>query len=639
MAENKPTGELQGHPDGPADQAAVDLAATRTAVELAYQGVSQLDGDAEHPRLSLFGNLNRPPVFLDGTIKNPLPFREALATIYTIVGSDFRYAPKDRTAYHAYRRMKNQTANLGAWQAQQAYFDWLAQNDPYAFCVLDPVITVDPKQVLLEVFSKDEGTYANLSFDLDAFDLHSEPVCGTTNIDFSEPLFSALEQLRSYRETRVTIGQQAVAVATDNQKPVVEKKINVPDSWIRGFLQVQSSAMLPRESFKLSPMNLYNLLRQLRLNKDIKGQRRGVRVELVPGERPRLVLEPWGNVIECGEEIYRGRQASVTRIWGRRRLLLLRRMLPLINEIEVHMTGSGLPSFWVLRGTGMTLTLGLTGFNASNWSQAVQFDLLMPRVVATEDAQENDKPLAKVIKHLSKCHFDQRESIAKATKLSGEALVTTLQQGCQSGQLMFDVAGDVYRLRPLTDQPLVAEKYEYRNRDERVAHDLVLRKGAVKITTENRIFGSGLELTGLAKVNEDRREYRTQLLISDEGFVSRAECTCAQFRQQGLKAGPCPHLIALRMAHVIRERHRREGTADGDDAISVETRTYTKRVDQDETIYQVTLDQSQLKIQWSVAGQSPRMQQFRYPDVGAAREDYRRRLEALAAKGFLDATG
>ena len=602
-----------------------------------YAGVSQMetDGDADQAqtsRLSLYGNLNRDPVYLNGTVRDPLRFREALAAVYAVVGSDFRYIPKDRTAYHAYRRMKNQTANLGAWQAQQAYFDWLARNDPYAFCILDPVISVHPDKVILEVFSKDEGTYASLGVDMEAFELDGKPTYGTTNIDFSQPLFNAIEQFRSYRETKITIGQQSVEVATESKEKVIEKKINVPDSWIRGFLQVQSSAMLPRASFKMKPMDLYNLLRQLRMNKDVKGKRRGIRVELVPGEAPRMVIEPWDKVITCGAEIYQGKQSRVIRIWGRRRLMLLRRMLPLVEDIEVHMTGSGLPSFWVLRAGQMTFTFGLTGFNASNWSQAVNFDLMLPRGEETGD-------LKKLVKHLSSKWSNDRDSIGTSLKLKGETLAQQLQNGCQQGQLMFDVADNVYRLRPLTDEPLEMEKYEFRNVNERVAQDLVLRKGAVKILSENRIYGKGLELTGLAKVNEDRREYRPQLLISDEGYVGKAECTCSQFRQQGLKAGPCPHLIALRMAHAIRERLRREGKADGDDAIEVETRTFGLRSGNREDVYQITLNQNSLRVRWGESGTELRTQQFRFSTVDDAREDYKKRVDELTEKGFLDATG
>ena len=45
-----------------------------------------------------------------------------------------------------------------------------------------------------------------------------------------------------------------------------------------------------------------------------------------------------------------------------------------------------------------------------------------------------------------------------------------------------------------------------------------------------------------------------QLLLGDEAQVLKAECTCALFRKQGLKQGPCAHLIALRLSYAEQQR-------------------------------------------------------------------------------------
>lgn len=608
-----------------------ESAADHTDVALSYAGQSRMLAEGRGTRLALFGNLHRDPVFLDGVVRDPLRLRESLGALYAVVGSDYRYVPKDRTAYNAYRRMRSQSANMNAWQAQQAYFGWLARNDPLAYLILDPIISVHPDRVFMEVFSKDEGMYANLSVDLEAFDLQEAPVCGTTNIDFSAALNDSVQRFRSYRETRLTIGQEAVKVATSGEKDVLEKQIAVPDSWMRGFLQVQSATMLPMDSFHLTAMDLYNVFRHLRMHGDRKGKRRGLRVELVPGEKPRIVLEPWETVFESSADIYQGKQAKVVRVWGRRRLMLLRRLLPFVETADVHVLGSGLPSFWVLRAGPMTFTLGLTGFTASNWSQAVNFDLLMPRKT------QGSEPLKKVVKHLSKTWANDRQSLTKGTKLEGADLTECLQLGCQHGQLMYDLAESKYRLRPLTNTPLDLNRLEFRSPRERLAHDLVHRKGAVSISSENRIHGTGLELTGQAVVAEDKREYRPQLLLSDEGFVSRAECTCNAFRQQGLKAGPCTCLIALRLTYAMREKKRRE-SGRGMAAVIVETRTYSKRERDLEQVVQVSLDRKRLKVRWGQAGESMRIQQFQFDSVESARSEYMERVHQLEASGFLDAS-
>src|SRR5207249_3449259 len=146
-------------------------------------------------------------------------------------------------------------------------------------------------------------------------------------------------QMRSYRQTRLAIGKEAVKLATTSAATVLEKQVRVPDAWLRGFLQVQSAAALPRDAFRLAPIDLYNVLRHLRMNGDRKGRRRGLRIELVPGEAPRLVLEPWETVLPATAGVYRGRAARVVRVWGRRRLSLLRRLLPFVEAVDVHLLG------------------------------------------------------------------------------------------------------------------------------------------------------------------------------------------------------------------------------------------------------------------------------------------------------------
>jgi hypothetical protein len=602
-----------------------------TTIPVAYEDASRLITSAGSAQLALFSNVYRDPVRLDGVLKHPLHVREALATLYAIVGSDYRYVPKDRTAYLAYLRERRESAAMSTRQAQQAFLTWALRNDPLAFILLDPVVTVHPDQVFFEVFSKDEGTYAKLGIALDAFELDAPPACGTTNIDFSTSLFAGVEQMRSYRSTRLAIGKEALALTVGSTPGRLEKQVHVPDSWLRGFFQVQSAAGLPREVFRLNPVDFYNLLRHLRMNGDRKGKRRGLRIELIPGEKPRLLLEPWETVLTSTAGAFKGPASRVIRLWGRRRLMLVRRLLPFASEIEVHVLGSGLPSFWVLRAGAITLTLGLSGFTAANWSQAASFDLLLPR--KTHQSEE----LGRVLEYLAGKWSASTKELSAALGLKGEALLEALQAGCQQGRLMYDVASDVYRLRVLTEAPIDLTRLEYRNERERQAHDLIARRDAVQIVTENRIAGTGVELTGQVAVSEDRREYRPQMLITDEGQVSKAECTCTLFRKQGLKAGPCAHLIALRLAYAAEET-RRAKEAGAKQVVTVATRTFSRRDEQGADVVQVTLDRSKLKVRWGRAGQAMRLQVLRFNNDDDARAAYYARLGDLGARGYLDAT-
>jgi hypothetical protein len=136
---------------------AEDAAPQATPVELAYAGISRAVTTESDAQVALFGDLKRPPVRLAATVRDPLRFREAMSALYAIVGSDYRYVPKDRAAYAAFVRMRRQSAGLSVWQAQQAYFSWLVRNAPSAALPLDPVVTVHPDQVFFEVFKQGRG--------------------------------------------------------------------------------------------------------------------------------------------------------------------------------------------------------------------------------------------------------------------------------------------------------------------------------------------------------------------------------------------------------------------------------------------------------------------------------------------------
>jgi len=607
---------------------------TATPVRVAYLGVSRVATTAEAAEVELYGNLERPAVRLEGRIVDPICFRETMSALYAIVGSDYRYAPKDKTAYLAYRRMKSESQSMSIWQAQQAYFMWMLRNDPLAFCMLDPIVTVHPDQTFFEVFSRDEGTYACLAFKNEAFDTTGETKYGTTNIDFSQGMYDSVQLMRSYRATTISVGREAVAMATESAGKageVLEKKVVVPDSWTRGFLQVQSAATLPFETFRIAPIDLYNVLREMRMHADIKGKRRGLRIELIPGENPKLVLEPWEMVIPTNSGIYKGKAARVVRLYGRRRLLLLRRLLPMLESIDIDIVGSGLPSFWVMRAKDFTFTLGMSGFTNSNWSQALNFDLLLPR--KTQDT----KTVRKVVDYLEGVWKAPLSEIGEQTGLEGAALLETVQAGCQEGQLMYDIANRVYRLRPLTEKPLDLGKLQFRNDREKVAFDLLHRRNAVELVSENRIAGTGLELVGKVAVEEDRREYRPMMLLSADGGVSRVECTCTAFRKNGIKDGPCIHLIALRLAWGQLQIKRLAGTS-GEEVSAIQTSTWSKRSETGEETYQLSLEKRKLKTRWGKTGEILRVSTLQFGSTEEAREAYRSRIGGLDARGFLDAT-
>jgi hypothetical protein len=593
-------------------------------VTLRYQQPSDFYADHLH----LFAQLEREAVQFDAQVTEPVAFREALATLFAIVSSDYRYVPKDRTAYAAFMQMRRNHSNQGLARAYRAYYDWLWKNDPQAWLILDPVISVHPDKILLEVFSKDEGSYALLAFDHDFFAAAGETRYGTTSIDFSADLAEGIEQIRSFRGNRFSVGQQAVefkaetAADLDNAE-VIEKQIQVPKSWLRGFLQVQSSAQLTADTFHIKPIDLYNCLHYLRMHADIKGKRRGLRIELVPHEQPRLVLEPDDTVITGSGAPYQGKQAKVIRLWGRRRLALLKRFLPFADDIEVRLLGNGLPAFWILKGKGMSLTLAVTGFTASNWSQALNFDLLLPRRADSLDTLET------VTSYLKAVYSAGLAAITQQTGLSGKDCRAALQQACQQGLVIYDVANNVYRYRPLTHEALDMEEFRFRQPAEALAYDLVSRQKAVGALSVTMIPNDGTEISADITVKEDKRDYLTRLKLNEEGHVAKAECSCHQIMQHGLTQGPCSHLIALRLEYAARQ------ASQDISGITQETRLFTRRKKAAQELIQVTLNNKRLVVNRDM-DRTPRQQQFAFNSVQEARQAYLGQISQLQSSGFIE---
>lgn len=595
------------------------------AVPLTLRYAQPSDYHADH--LQLFAQLQRAPVAFAGRVRQPLLFREAMATLFGVVSSDFRYVPKDRSQYAAFMQMRRSHQHSGLFRAHQAYYRWLAQNDPTACCVLDPVITVHPDRMLFEVFSKDEGAYAQLAFDQALFESAGEAVYGVTHIDFSDNLLQGIEQIRSRRSLSLSVGQQAVRLqsAADDQQPaaeVLEKAVQVPQSWLRGLLQVQTAAHLTADRFHLNPIDLYNVLHHLRMHADRKGKRRGLRVELVPGQMPNLVLEPDERLVPTTAAPYGGRQAKVLRLWGRRRLALLKRFLPYTEQIEVALLGNGMPSFWTLRGQGVCLTLAITGFTTGNWSQALNFDLLLPR------RADSPAELDIVLQHLSRRHVAALDTLTSASGLGRDAVFSALQQACQQGLVMYDSSTAQYRYRPLTEQPLDAAQFQFRHLEEKLAFDLVTRQNALSGLNMTILPGEGVELSATVQVREDQREYLPRLKINEEGQVAKAECSCHAILQHGLAHGPCRHLIALRIAyaHALASRDP--------NLITQETCALMRRKPGRQETIQIALNDRRLQLIWEDLA-SPRVQRFAYNSVAEARAAYLSQIRKLEYAGFV----
>ena len=101
----------------------------------------------------------------------------------------------------------------------------------------DPVITSHGQQLRFESFSSCGSTYARL--DLLPAALTAEVAgVGTTNVDFNAGMRSVLSQLGDDQPLDLEVGDTSLTVRSGGTE-VVERKVALPDRWVKGFSEVQ----------------------------------------------------------------------------------------------------------------------------------------------------------------------------------------------------------------------------------------------------------------------------------------------------------------------------------------------------------------------------------------------------------------
>jgi hypothetical protein len=539
---------------------------------LAYRGHSAILSGPSGLAISLAPNLRRDRVAFEGALRQPLRFREAIGALHDVVVSDLRYQAKDKSAYEAYlaerkqreaelRRAATSTARTAIlketvayskkeieavtkqfgklrslyWDARIKYSNYLSRHDPDLWRLLvpcDPVITVAPDCVFFECFSADESSYGCLTVDRSAFTGEQNVALGTTNVDYSWALYEHFQKLRSYRETRFLIDPAGFEVRTEQAAGYHEEKIDLPPSWLKGFMQVQAAMSLPMRKVPVSREGIYNVLAFLQRHRAAKSPR-AVRFELRPGQPVAIVLEPWDKRIVLHSNVYAGPRSEVIRVWGRDRLRLLARLLPLLDEADIYLLGTGLPSFWSIRMGEMRLLLGLSGWTANDWTGSTALDQLAPPAEPSPDLLGDIAATFRDSPSRTFSEIQQRTGAAPAYVAAG------LNQLALMGQLIHDLHAGAYRWRQIMPVPLSLDILGPENPETVGAKELI-NGGRVHITRDER------RADGLRILEGEVPNRPVSLLLDADGRMLRGKCTCSHHFSGGLRKGPCRHLQALR---------------------------------------------------------------------------------------------
>ncbi|MBE2295427.1 MAG: hypothetical protein IAF00_10755 [Phycisphaerales bacterium] len=580
--------------------------------------------DSESYRLDVPLDGARPDVEIKATLQHPDLVRDSLLVLGEVLASDLRRQANDRADYLAYLLRKGKRANQAVWEAQKAFLSAKYGEATQQEAPLDPLFSVGADGIDIEVFSRDESTYARLHLKAGHAYQAEHFTAGTSHLSFTPALLEALRGIRSHRPTTL---HGHLSTSGD------AKAVRVPYRWLRAFGQVQAASTLPATRVHLAPVDLYNVLLSLRLRK-AKTAPRALRYELVPGQVPRLVLEPWEQVLSASASPYPGQLPRVVRTWGRERLSLLGRLLPHTKAVDVYLLGAGLPVFYVLDLESASLTLALSGWTDSGWAGIATFDLLAP-------SGGEDEVLAKrIVKQLAE-HPQTLDALSETLRQPRQTLRPMLLQELLKGTLVHDIASGLFQYRPLMTQPLELDQLRYRDAREEQAHRLLATKDQVQLTRIHDLGLDGTAIDGEVQDQQAHRHYQTSFTLDREGRTIKASCSCHEFRRSGLKQGPCPHMIALRLRYAREQAALEQAreTTEGRRLIRAETRTLSRRQGETVLSYRISLDERQVLLRWGHDPQALRQQRLLFNHAEEARDAYFARLERLAKQGFIDASG
>ncbi|MFI5752056.1 SWIM zinc finger family protein [Streptomyces sp. NPDC051644] len=368
---------------------------------------------------------------------------------------------------------------------------------------LDPVVTGNGDRLRFESFSGCCGVYARLDVLRDGLD-GAQTGHGTTNVDVNNPLREALSRIAGDDPLHMRVGPDELAVTTMDG-PVVEKKVPLPDRWLRGFAEAQVVSAGFDLRAELPAAEAVRFLRSL--PRASGNASRGAQWVVPAGKTLRPTTRPVAGAV-C--------------LPGPERLVALQRVLRHATSLRVYgpvADGTAAASAWEVVLPGMRLTLTLSPDASRGFSgEGGVLDAL-----ATGDAAA-DAELVSVL--LAWEPRIEPADLAEQSGLTVERVRDALTRLGTAGRVGYDLADAAYFHREL---PYDADRAERHN---------------PRLVAARQLAGSGaVALDGdVAAVASGERRYQVR---EKDGMLS---CTCRWWADYRGRRGPCKHALAVRMA-------------------------------------------------------------------------------------------
>ena len=319
---------------------------------------------------------------------------------------------------------------------------------------------------------------------------------GTTNVDFNPPMRDALARVGGLEPLHLQVGEDVVVRTLDTE--VTERKVPLPERWLKGFAEVQLASAQVTPTLEVSAAEARRFVRGLPRS----GSRKPVWV--VPAGRGlRITTRPTTDGVSLS---------------GLDRLKPLEPLLRFARSLKAYAgphDPAGSTGVWELELDDARLVLALSPESSRGFSGegGVLWDL------ADEDAADDADLVAALLAFEPRIDVDR---LAADAALPRERVVSALGRLGAAGRVGFDVTDGGYFHRELPYDPERLAAMHPRLRD---AHALV-DAGAVRLEGDTARVRSGDHEHVVRRTSDGDR------------------CTCPWFAKHRGSRGPCKHVLA-----------------------------------------------------------------------------------------------
>ena len=424
-------------------------------------------GTGEELFLSKYSEIQKntdAPCFFWGNVNNPFIMSRCLVTLSNIVKSNF---------------------HLSAIELSK---------------LQDPIVTAGNGYVRFEGFSHCAGVYARVDILPDALDgefLEN----GTTNVDFNQPMITALGNVTSNSKVMLSIGQKQLGLHTENEK-IVERKVPLPSKWIKGLSSLQ---VYLSESEKV---HTFNKIQTQQLFRSIpKGRIKADYYLIVRGNTP--MFSPVKAV-------------SAICVGGLHRLRLLEPLLPYIDSMRVFPHPNMQSTTWQLYFGNIRFNFSLSretwrGFSGEGATLKSLIDEIPDEWIDAMDKYA----YANQIFNPTLFAINEKIDLDNVDNLTGRLAAM--------GLLGFDLDANsfFYRRLPFKLSRIMSLNPRMKGADKLIEDGKVEIIAQTKNRIEARVEGSGVRHTVIL---DDKHE----------------RCTCEWYAKYQGERGLCKHVLAVK---------------------------------------------------------------------------------------------